>query len=610
VKRKLKYTKAVILILSLAVIPSTIIFAGGEPLTSDSVIFQAFYWDVDPGGIWYDRIRDEAPGLKAAGFTHFWFPPPTKGAGGGYSMGYDLYDNYDLGQYDQKGTVETRFGSLAELQAAAAACENVLLDLVANHMDGAEAEEQDSGDGNWYWQKFNYVHGLFPKSTSDFHPGNPDDCDLCNGNDYILGQDVCHNNPYMFNGQLAWAQWMKDTIGNVSGFRLDAVKHFSWEMSKQFGTVGDCIGEFWDSQQEIFYWMDYTGNYAFDFPLFYTMKDSNAAALDGAGLTSAKGISFVANHDTERDSWISQKSRAYGFILYINPIPCVFWSDWFNGWLQPQIQRALTARHAHDFGGTQTIYKNGDLIIFRNNTPVFGCFNSHGINELSATVGGAAPNSIYSAIAWGPGDQPADVTSDLYGNVTLSAPAGGYAYWYRDPEKNGPLGRFGSVHVTGNNEPVFGSEWGYNPANEMTLVSDHVWRWIVDVPEATSVEYKFLMNGSWDVNRGLGETTGPQLTQFNWHLTQHGGNIPLNLPAGWCVWEYYDDTETNRVYTVDFNSDHVVNLIDYSYLAAHWLHEDCNETNSCETTDMDRNGAVDKIDLLRFQEFYLVKPIQ
>ena len=72
------------------------LYADADPLGPDSVILQTFYWDVPGGGIWYDTIRTNAPELKSAGFTHFWFPPPTKGAGGGYSMGYDLYDNYDL----------------------------------------------------------------------------------------------------------------------------------------------------------------------------------------------------------------------------------------------------------------------------------------------------------------------------------------------------------------------------------------------------------------------------------------------------------------------------------------------------------------------------------
>ncbi|NIP26984.1 MAG: alpha-amylase, partial [Phycisphaerae bacterium] len=70
------------------------LFAGGRPLTSDSVVFQAFYWNVPEGGNWYNTIAGKANELKSAGFTHFWFPPPSKGAAGGYSMGYDLYDHY------------------------------------------------------------------------------------------------------------------------------------------------------------------------------------------------------------------------------------------------------------------------------------------------------------------------------------------------------------------------------------------------------------------------------------------------------------------------------------------------------------------------------------
>jgi hypothetical protein len=75
----------------------------------------------------------------------------------------------------------------------------------------------------------------------------------------------------------------------------------------------------------------------------------DAAALEGAGLCSDRGVSFVANHDTDG---IYQKSRAYGFIMYITPVPCVFWSDWFNLSLQPDIHRALDARRSYDFSGT------------------------------------------------------------------------------------------------------------------------------------------------------------------------------------------------------------------------------------------------------------------
>jgi alpha-amylase len=578
--------------LVIAAVTADSLFAGGRPLSSDSVVFQAFYWNVPEGGSWYNTIRTNAAELKSAGFTHFWFPPPTKGASGGYSMGYDLYDHYDLGNYNQKGTVETRFGSLSELQAAAAACENVLLDLVANHMAGAEAQCDDPEDN---WQVFQYVHGNFWKSCSDFHPGYPDDCDLCNGNDYVMGEDICHNCSYMFNGLRDWAGWLKTTVGNVSGFRLDAVKHFSWDMSREFGTIGGCIGEYWDSRDNILNWMGYTGNYAFDFPLYYAMM-GDAAALDGAGLCSDRGVSFVANHDTDD---IYQKSRAYGFILYITPIPCVFWKDWFNPALQPDIRRALDARRSFDFSGTKTVYKTTDFIIFRNNGPVFGCFNSSG-SQGGGTIT-AAPNQTYTAIAWGPDDKPDDVISDENGSLTLSAPAGGYCYWYG----GGFASAYDVVYVPGDNEQVFGTWWYFSQANRMKSVADYTWRWETSVSQPTSVEYKFAMNGSWSINRGLGNTSGPDLPQLNSNLSQDGANIAANLPRGICIWEYYENSETGRLYTVDFNADGNINLLDYSFFAGRWNNRNCTQPDCCDGADLNNDGRVDFRDLARLLDYWL-----
>ncbi|MBU1260989.1 MAG: hypothetical protein KKI18_05080, partial [Planctomycetes bacterium] len=343
----------------------------GDPLSSSSIMFQAFYWGcyVDSGtGNWYNKIKAEAAGLKTAGFTHFWFPAPCKGMGGNDTMGYDISDNYDLGEYNQQGTIETAFGSKQELIDAAAATGNVLLDVVANHMMGAPETCIDSVDGLSYWQNFTYPHGTFEKNCSHFHPGNPDDCDLCNTLDYLMGEDVCHNSVYMFDGQKTWVNWLKTTVGNVSGSRLDAVKHFSWDMSKEFGLLGSCVGEYWDNKTNILNWITYTGNYAFDFPLYEALQGS-ASALSGAGLCSDKGVSFVANHDADG---VSQKHRAYGFIMYIEPIPCVFWPDWFDTTLQPSIQRAMDARNTYDVNGTFTVSSATDFIIFENNAPVFG----------------------------------------------------------------------------------------------------------------------------------------------------------------------------------------------------------------------------------------------
>jgi hypothetical protein len=285
--------------------------------------------------------------------------------------------------------------------------------------------------------------------------------------------------------------------------------------------------------------------------------------------------------------------------MYITPIPCVFWSDWFNSALQPDIRRALDARRSYDFSGTRTIYKTTDFIIFRNNGPVFGCFNSSGTGS-SGTIT-AIPNRTYTAIAWGLGGRPADVTSDEYGNVTLTAPAEGYCYWYG----GGYATAYNAVYVPGNNSDVFGTWWYFSQANKMELVADYTWRWEANISQPIIVEYKFAMDGSWDVNRGLGNTSGPDLPQGNSNLTQDGANITANLAGGICIWEYYEDTETSRLYTVDFSADGCVDLADYAVLADHWRNQNCAGSNFCSDTDVNRSNTVDFYDLAKFIEFWL-----
>src|SRR2546423_1232553 len=48
--------------------------------------------------------------IAEAGYTGLWLPPPTKG-GSAYSVGYDVWDPFDLGDKDQLGTVGTQYGT-------------------------------------------------------------------------------------------------------------------------------------------------------------------------------------------------------------------------------------------------------------------------------------------------------------------------------------------------------------------------------------------------------------------------------------------------------------------------------------------------------------------
>lgn len=60
------------------------------------------------------EITRKMPELAEAGYQSLWLPPPTK-ASGGMSVGYDVWDRFDLGSKDQRGTVRTRYGTEQEL---------------------------------------------------------------------------------------------------------------------------------------------------------------------------------------------------------------------------------------------------------------------------------------------------------------------------------------------------------------------------------------------------------------------------------------------------------------------------------------------------------------
>ncbi len=84
-----------------------------------AVMMQAFYWDApvkeNKRGEWWNVVSEKVPQLAASGIDSLWLPPFSK-AGNPDSNGYDLYDYFDLGDFDQKGSVKTLYGNRAELE--------------------------------------------------------------------------------------------------------------------------------------------------------------------------------------------------------------------------------------------------------------------------------------------------------------------------------------------------------------------------------------------------------------------------------------------------------------------------------------------------------------
>ena len=124
---------------------------------------------------WWDHLAAQANALSTSGFSAIWIPSPLKGASGESSSGYDVFDDYDLGAKNQKGTVPTRYGSRELLERCVAVMRANGIDVYADIIEN----DRDGDDGNF---EFTYVDaagkpggGRFSKGPLDFHPHVPED---------------------------------------------------------------------------------------------------------------------------------------------------------------------------------------------------------------------------------------------------------------------------------------------------------------------------------------------------------------------------------------------------------------------------------------------------
>lgn len=91
-------------------------------------MMQAFEWYVPDDHKHWKRLEAAAAGLKAIGIDNIWIPPGCK-ASSQSGNGYDIYDLYDLGEFEQKGGVGTKWGTKEELKKLEATANKVGLGL-------------------------------------------------------------------------------------------------------------------------------------------------------------------------------------------------------------------------------------------------------------------------------------------------------------------------------------------------------------------------------------------------------------------------------------------------------------------------------------------------
>ena len=327
----------------------------------NGTMLQGFSWNLPADGQHWRRLGQMAPRLLSDGITSVWMPPAYKGQAGINDVGYGVYDTWDLGEFDQKGTVPTKYGTRREYAAAVIALReagiDVLGDIVLNHRMGADECEDlmarqvasdnrlsDLGDLEPIsaWTKFTFPgrNGELDDFTWDWHDfkgvdydakgerggvwlfeGKSWDSDVSQeqGNfDYLMGVDVDLHDPEVYDQLVKWGKWYLDVTG-VDGFRLDAVKHMSREfylrwladMREHASEELFCVGEYWSPSAEELkaYLGEEQAMSLFDVPLHFAFYQASvdrehidfSHMLDGAFVTAdpVHAVTFVENHDTQ-----------------------------------------------------------------------------------------------------------------------------------------------------------------------------------------------------------------------------------------------------------------------------------------------------------------------
>ncbi len=300
----------------------------------NGVMMQYFEWNLPNTGKLWKKLKDDAAHLQQLGITAVWIPPAYK-ATKQKDEGYGTYDLYDLGEFDQKGTIRTKYGTKQELKEMIEELHkhkiNVYLDAVMNHKAAADytekflAREVDPqardiplnepyeieawtgfsfpGRGDtystfkWHWYHFSGTdYDVSQKKKGVFQivgegKGWSQGVDDENGNyDYLMFSDIDLDHPEVVQELQNWGKWVSHEL-NLDGMRLDAIKHMDDQFIKKFleavradrGENFYAVGEYWkddiESLKEYLERVDYEVS-LFDVCLHYNMYKASDEGAD------------------------------------------------------------------------------------------------------------------------------------------------------------------------------------------------------------------------------------------------------------------------------------------------------------------------------------------
>lgn len=269
-------------------------------MSNNGIILQYFHWYIKNDGNLWKQLKKDAKYLKELGITAIYIPPCFK-ATSTDDVGYGIYDLYDLGEFDQKGSIRTKYGTKEELIDAINELhkENIQVyaDIVLNHKAAADYTEKfnivevDPQDRNkqisdvyeieaWTGFDFKGRNGKYSDFKWNFNSFTAVDYDVSQdrngifviqgengkgviqentsvsqeyGNfQYLMFADIDYSNPYVKEEVNNWLMWfIKQT--NIDGVRLDAIKHINdWFIRDLIANVRTklnkdfyAVGEYW-----------------------------------------------------------------------------------------------------------------------------------------------------------------------------------------------------------------------------------------------------------------------------------------------------------------------------------------------------------------------------
>ncbi|MCX7625938.1 MAG: lamin tail domain-containing protein [Candidatus Sumerlaeaceae bacterium] len=235
----------------------------------------------------WETIEKKLPDVYVSGYTSFWLPPPGKADTGGYSVGYDVYDRFDLGKPFDQTLYGTEAAVKQMVRAAHRAGLDCYFDYVVNH-NGFRDMSTPGFDAAGGYPGFVLTlptdidgdfHGAFETGDLNMrlaglidiaqeknhvfirHPVVPDPLNIprqspkAENRRFYPDRDLPPNSlgiyPFNLSNPMAgdptaenatglllrYTQWMLEVIG-ADGFRIDAEKHIpAWYFSAFFDNV-------------------------------------------------------------------------------------------------------------------------------------------------------------------------------------------------------------------------------------------------------------------------------------------------------------------------------------------------------------------------------------